>query len=476
MRALRARRVLRQSDLWFLISPAAAVLCSCAVALIAVIFPPGYYTRVLGEEDHVFLSLPVVLYVVLCVSAFALGYRLHRGLASYLFRRRRRLREGPGQQAIILSVVGVCLVLIPVSAYLLVSVAGRMSLSEIMGSLLGSQSSLMLRQSTHEAFSEGNASYVFIATTAMVPWLVWRALGIRSSRRRATAEGYLAVGLVCVLLPLIALNAILVQGKGELLYPVLAALVAWIAFRLRQGRLRPRRLLLAGAGAFVFAVFYFSLVSITRAQASNGVSHAAEKLVGFTVGSYNRFAAMLEGVLVVPGRGGYFWTEWIWQMPVIQNYIGLEAAAMRIFGTIPPAGFAQRTLYISSADLDGHMTAWTIFGHSFVDFGWLGFAPFIAYGFLARLTWVSFMDARAWAIVLYPQVLWSLLEWRGTLWIARESMIVFVVLAVAVAVGEGLVSRYSAAVTPAARSRRGFRAGPGGSAVARRGPHRLRER
>ncbi|MBA2713110.1 MAG: hypothetical protein H0U55_06090, partial [Rubrobacteraceae bacterium] len=438
MKALRAKRGLRQSTLWFLISPATAVLWSCAVALIAVLFPPGYYERLVGEQDHVFLSLPVVLYVVLCVSAFALGYRLHGGLMSLLSNRRRTLPEGPrpGQHAIIPVVLGVCLVLIPISAYLVVSIASSMSLSGIASALLGNESSLLLRRSAHEVFSEGNVSYVFIATTAIVPWLVWQALDIRSSRRRASAEGYVAVALVCVLLLLIAMSALLVQGKGELLYPVLAALVVWIAFRLRQGRLRQRRLLVAGMGAFVFAIGYFSLVSITRAQASNGVAHSAETLVAFTVGSYNRFAALLDGALAVPGGGGYYWTSWLWEMPVVQNFFDLQSAAMRIFGAIPPSGFGQRTQYIYSAGLDGHLTSWTIFAHSFVDFGWLGFAPFIVYGFLARLVWVAFKDARPWAIVLYPQVLWSLLEWRGTLWIARDSMVAFVLLAVAVGVGE----------------------------------------
>lgn len=476
MKAARAKPGRRRSTLWFLISPAAAVLWSSTVVLIAVLFPPGYYQRLIGEQYHVFLSLPVVLYVGLCVLAFVLGYRLHSGLTSFLSNGRRTRREGAGQPVIIPFVIGACVVLIPVSAYLTLSVASTMSFSAIVASLLGNQSSLALREGTHEAFNEGNISYVFIVTTAIVPWLVWQALGIRASRRRASVEGYVAVALISILLPLIAVSALLVQGKGELLYPVLAALVAWIAFRLRQGRLRPRRLLVAGTAAFVFATGYFSLVSITRAQASNGVAYAVEKVVGFTIGSYNRLAAVLDGTLVVPGGGGYYWTGWLWEMPVVQNFLDLQSAATRIFGTIPPSGYDERTSYIYSADLDGHLTAWTIFAHSYVDFGWLGFAPFIVYGFLARLVWVAFKDGRSWAIVLYPQVLWSLLEWRGTLWIARGSIVVFVLLAVAVGVGEQLIRHYAATAGPASRSRGGFRTSPGGSAaVARRVPPRFRE-
>jgi hypothetical protein len=385
------------------------------------------------------------------VLAFALGYRLHRGLASFRSTGRRtpRERSGPRQQKTIPMVAVACVVFIPVSAYLLLSSVSTTSLSEIIETLL--ERSLVLRRGTHEAFSQGNISYAFVATMALVPWLVWQALGIRASRRRASAEGYVAVALISLLLLLFTVNALLVQGKGELINPLLTAVVAWAAFRLRQGRLRPGRLLVAGTGAFIFAIGYFVLVSITRSQASDGAAHGMEKLVGFTIGSYNRFAAMLDGVLVVPGGGGYYWTQWLWEMPVVRNFFDLESAARGIFGAIPPSGFDERTTYIYSAGLDGTITSFTIFAHSYVDFGWLGFAPFVAYGFLARLVWVAFKDARPWAIVLYPQVLWSILEWRGTIWIARESMLVLMLAAVAVGIGEQLMRHYAATAGPAAR-------------------------
>jgi hypothetical protein len=455
VKVVRPKRGLWRSTWWFLISPAAAVVWSSAVALIAVLFPPGYYERLILEPNYIYLSLPVVLYVGLCVLAFVFGYKLHEGLALFRSNGRRapRERSSSGQQLIIPVVVAACVVLIPVSAYLLVNIVSTTSLSEIIRSLVGAQSSLMLRKGTHEAFSEGNLSYVFRAIMALVPWLVWQALGIRASRLRASAEGYVAVALVSLLLLMITVTSLLQQGKGELMYPVLAALVAWVAFRLRQGRPRPMRLLVAGTGAFIFGIAYFVLVTVTRSQASDGVVFGMQKLVAFTVGSYNRFAAILDGALVVPGGGGYYWTQWLWEMPVVQNIFDLESAATRIFGVIPLSGFDERTSYIGSAGLHETLTSFTIFAHSYVDFGWLGFAPFVAYGFLARLVWMAFKDARPWAIVLYPHVLWSILEWRGSLWVAKESILVFVAVAVAVGIGERIMRHYAATAGPAARPR-----------------------
>jgi hypothetical protein len=211
MKVVRHKRGLRRSTWWFLISPAAAVVWSSAVALIAVLFPPGYYERLILEPNYIHLSLPVVLFVGLCVLAFVFGYRLHEGLALFRSNGRRtpRERSSSGQQMIIPVVVAACVVLIPVSAYLLVSIASTTSPSEIVRSLVGEQSSLMLRKGTHEAFSEGNISYVFRAIMALVPWLVWQALDIRASRLRASADGYVAVALVSLLLLLITVTSLL---------------------------------------------------------------------------------------------------------------------------------------------------------------------------------------------------------------------------------------------------------------------------
>jgi hypothetical protein len=74
--------------------------------------------------------------------------------------------------------------------------------------------------------------------------------------------------------------------------------------------------------------------------------------------------------------------------------------------------------------------------------------------------WMAFKDARPWAIVLYPLVLWSILEWRGSLWVAKESTLVFILVAVAVGIGERIMRHYAATAGPAARPR-GIEAGIG---------------
>lgn len=449
----RSRPASSQKTWWFVLSPAAGVIWSSAVALIAFLFPRGYYEQLIWETNYVHFNLWVLAYVTLCVTAFAVGYGLHQRLA-----KPSRVRKSPEQRnrhersMRILLLIGVCIFLLPISIYALVSILSTVPVSTILNAMLGRESSLVLRQGATQAFGERNIGFAFLAVASCVPWLIWNALDVRASRRRDSPEAYVAVALVCGLLLVTLFSAFLVQSRGQLLYPVFTAILAWTAFRMRQGRIRPKTLLPVGMGALIFALGYFSVISITRSQTSSGLSYALGKLVGYTVGSYNRFAAALDGRLALPGGGGYYWTQGIWNLPGLNGLFGLDSIATNIFGVLPPVGFSERTAYIFSAGLDKSITSFTIFTHSYVDFGWFGFLPFVAYGFLARLAWIGFREGRSWALIIYPEVLWSIVDWRGYIEIAR-SLPFLALVAAAVGFAELLARRYAASLKTKARPR-----------------------
>lgn len=418
------------------------------MALVAFLFPRSYYEQLVWEINYAHLNLPMLAYVALCVAAFAVGYRFYRPLAKP-GSARRPPDERRGQRTRIPLLIIICALLAPISVYALVSILGAVPISTIPGVLLGQGSSLVLRRGATETFGERNIGFAFLIVAAFTPWLVWNALAVRASRARASLKGYVAVAFVFSLLLVTLSAAFLVQSRSQLLQPLFTALLAWAAFRMMQGRMSPRKLLSVGAGAFVFALGYFSLISITRSPSASDLSYAAEKLVAYTVGSYNRFAAALDGTLAIPGGGGYYWTQGLWRMPGFNGLFDLDSVAGSVFGILPPIGFSERTAYIQSAGLDESITSFTIFTHSYVDFGWFGFIPFIIYGFIASLTWAGFREGRSWALILYPLILWSIVEWRGYIEVAR-SLPVLVLVAAAVTIAEMLARRYAASVEPAA--------------------------
>jgi hypothetical protein len=453
---MKATYVLRLKK-WNLLSPITALSLSVAIAVISILLPRTYYERIVGEQNLVFHDLFTALYVAMCVLAFLVGFVLRKILLSPSLKRSRQGRMISNKEPpSLVSTMAISIVLICVNIYTLMVLYNSIPLSLFVSAFLGDVSSLLLRNSVAETLTDQNIGVALNASIALVPWLTFVVLRT-SPRVRKTPLGILAVTLIFALLFLVCLNALLVQGRSQLLYPVFAAFVVWCAVRISQDRLTVKRLVSVGLAVFVFAMGYFALIAITRRGLSDGAINPIEQqLVGYFVGSYNRFAAMLDGTFVLPSEGGYYWTQWIWDMPFVSNLLGLQESAASFFGAVGPSVFEDVSPYVYGAGLESDITSLTIFSHTYTDFGWFGFMPFIVYGFVSGLTWVAFRNGSTWAIVLYPYVLWTIVEWRGYIEIARASIIdTFIVLAVAVTVGQLMTRAYVASTMHLRRPRGG---------------------
>lgn len=443
------RIVVRKKSLtwWSLLSPITALVLSLAIAAVSILLPRSYYERVVGEHNYIYHNPRVALYIAICALAFLVGFALHKYVLAAHGKRDGGQEFAPGNRLSIMLplVIVISTAFIVVNVYGLIAIYNTVPLSTITSSLLGDASSTTLRLSVTDTFAEQNIGIAFRVGVALVPWLVLVALSMSPTTRRIPL-GALAMVLMSSLLSLIIINAVFTQSRSQLLYPMFAAFVVWCAVRINQDRLKLRTLLPVGLVVSTFAVGYFALVAITRQGLSKGgVSPVEEQLVGYFVGSYNRFAAMLEGTLTLPSEGGYYWTQWLWEMPFISGLVDSQRLATSLFGAPGPSQFEDVYPYVDSAGLEHLITSLTIFSYTYADFGWFGFVPFIAYGFISRMAWVAFRNGNAWAVIIYPYILWSIVEWRGYIEITRASSIAtFVFLAVAVAVGRLLIRSYLA--------------------------------
>jgi hypothetical protein len=417
------------------------------VAALSILFPSAYYERIIGEQSYVYHNLRVALYVALCASAFLVGFFFHKYMLP-VHRKwtigRERISSYRSSSSLLLAIV-LAGIFVAVNVYALIVLHSAIPTSTIVGSLLGEVSSTTLRLSVAEVVADQNVGVALTASTALVPWLALVVMRMSPSSRR-TFMGALAITLICALLLLVVVNAVLLQGRSQLLYPVFTSFIVWCAVRIEQDRLKLRTLLPMGLVVLAFAMVYFAFVAISRQASSGGASDPVEEqLVGYFVGSYNRFAAMMEGAFALPSEGGYYWTQWIWEMPVVGHFVDLQGVAVSLFGAVAPSDWEEVYPYVYSAGLEPRLTSLTIFSHTYTDFGWFGFVPFIIYGFASRVAWVSFRNGRTWAIIVYPYILWSIIEWRGYIEITRASSIdTFVFLAVAVSAGQLLMRGYIA--------------------------------
>ena len=139
-----------------------------------------------------------------------------------------------------------------------------------------------------------------------------------------------------------------------------------------------------------FGLCLFVVVWLARTGSLSGeldTHELAVETVGYCIAPYNQQAALIDGAMVFEGMGkGYNWTQWFWKFPILQNQIDPRD----YLGTIPPYGVYERLEAMTANGFEPRFTALSAFGNSYVDFGWLGFLPFVPYGFVGAWMWAAF--------------------------------------------------------------------------------------
>jgi hypothetical protein len=268
-------------------------------------------------------------------------------------------------------------------------------------------------ESTIEALDPANLSSISLASVAFLPWLYHVSLNARGRLR--TYEGLVLKALFwCLFLTYAATVAPLGRRK-ELLRPILGLFLVWFLHQCYSGRMTRSRVTAILSAFMAFGLGLFVIVWLARTGGLSGdldTRELATETVGYVIAPYNQQAALIDGALVCEGTGkGYNWTQWFWKFPVLQNLINPED----YLGTLPPYGVFARLEALRANGFEPRFTALSAFGNSFVDFGWMGFLPFLLYGFAGAWMWRQFVAGRPAGIIIYPMFAYSILEWRANL-------------------------------------------------------------
>ena len=402
-----------------LISPPAAVAFSLTAAAAVVLFPPAVYREMVGEPNYIFLNGRAVLFIALCVAAFGVGYAVfHLARRWPVVLDPKDAQSGPDSPIGTELLLG-CLLVVAHAAVLLLFIR-TISLDALLAAMVGQTRSTAMRQTLGDLLDQYNLGSLMVVARVVLPWLAWCYL----SRRSTGAAGRRPLGLVFFLLLAAHLSALLlIGGRSGILLVIFGLLLVGGLHQWSRGRLRWKSSILIGSAAAVFALVLFGVVANSRRGLSPSeweMAYVVEDVTAYYAGSYNRLAAITNGVLHMPGAGGgYYWTGWLWEFPVAQSVLGLDELAEYAYQERPVAGWFEVSPHIGSIGFNRTYTSLTVFSFSFADFGWAGFLPFIPYGFLAAYCWHRFRAGRMVGVIVYPVVLWSILEWRGYIEIAR---------------------------------------------------------
>lgn len=410
------------------ISPDFWMLPSLALIAVCLVFPPSWYTELLGDKNFIFLNVRAFAFSLLCVLSIIAGM-----LAVHRLAPAGELHFNPRRSEPMLTDVAIGVALLLGNFYVLRIIQQHGLFNSFLETARGDSHFGTHFEATLDALGPANVASISLASVAFLPWLyhvrlsTWNRITLRDRVLLAVLFWGLFLTYAATVAPL--------GRRNELLRPMLSLFLVWFFHQCLRQNMTRRRVLTVLTAFLAFGIGLFSIVWVARTGGLAGEVDGDEfstEMVGYTIAPYNQQAAIIDGAIVVPGSGkGYNWTQWLWKFPVLQNIVDEEA----ILGELPPYGVYERRDLLETNGFEPRFTALSAFGNSFVDFGWLGFLPFLIYGAVGAYAWRSFLQGKPLGIILYPIFAYSLLEWRANLLFPPRYLGQILIILAAVVIG-----------------------------------------
>jgi hypothetical protein len=412
-----------------IVSPYGLAMISYLVFLFAWVFPPGLYTEYIHEPDFMFLDPLTLIFYTACVAAFLLGVRASRYLGTSV----------PGNTERIVSVRSPLLYLL--SPLLAAASAGAIYLMKVgakinlIGLLASAQGSVIKAANGAGQMSEGRWDESIPLLTVLLWWSLFRARELRL--RGATKAVFYLTFLPCFAVGIFI--GVATVNRANLMPIILGTLVIYIVPKTRSANTKVVRLAFMGAVGSVAAVGAFLFLSFLRGAFA--LSLLITSLLGYTIVSYNRLTALLNGVMhyAYEGHGVYLVPAFVSDEKV--NY--LFNLADRFGWPSSFALFQTEFLSTSAAGLNPAFIWAGAFGYVYSDIGWWTPLYWCFIGVIAGVLWDKFSACRSVGLVLYPWVAFTVLMWCGGNLIFRTNFIQYCEFAVVLYIYDKLFLRRS---------------------------------
>ncbi len=377
-------------------SPYGLAMLSYALFLFACLLPPSVYTSYVHEPDLMFLDPAVILFYSLCVAAFLFGvWLVDSGLPA----------EPERPPAIRSSIVFV--LLLPI-------MAGIAATAFSAWRLVATNPEIVLWLLTRQGARLKSADAILIESTYLLPplWLIgsvwyvfWRSFDLRiAGWRRWVVNLILFAGVMTV-----AAAAVLTLSRNLLMLVFSGLAISYLVRKSASGRLSLRFVLGAGASMAVCVGLLFAGASFLR---GGRVDDQVNALFGYTVASYNRLAAIVNGELRYPfaGRGVYL-SSFV-SFSHLLNRVVPVARTMNwpAFLDVWSSEFAA----VAKAGLDGDLIWSGAFGYIFSDLGWFSPPLLMVHGMISGVAWNWIRRGKMLGILIYPALGFCVLFWIGT--------------------------------------------------------------
>jgi hypothetical protein len=425
--------------LYNIASPYGLAIISYAFFLFACLLPPSIYTRIMHEPDLMFLDPATMLFYTLCVSAFLAGVWSFEKLFPPAPVVARRLEVSFNPAVFLLIPLLICVVLSALSSVLLIK-----NNPLLIPLLLSQQSEQLITDDGSGIQLQGTLNIVVLFLNGVIWWAAWRC---RQSGIQGAGSWMVKFVLSLAVLA-VFISSTLNLVRHSFIVAIAGLAVVYLLPRVFARQLSWKLIRKTAFALSVVGVFFFLLVDWLRGGSGGGSQ--VYPFVGYTVASYNRMAALLQGKLhfEYPGRGIYFSSFLSFNHSI--NSIIPFAKLMNIpdFFDWWRASFAS----VGSAGLDTRLIFCGAFGEVFMELGW--FAPFyiFGYGLLYGLAWRWMRDGRVAGILLYPYFAYCILFWFSTNGLFDQDFVALVIDAMILSAYEYLFMSQSKLLVPASQA------------------------
>ena len=398
-------------------SPVTFALLSMLLPLAAFLIPERTYENLLGEPK--FVGLQILLYIGASLGLFLLGFSSPRGLAVSV-----RLEEITKSKRALNTFVGLIVLLLMLVIFVnLYSIAQFASQYGIFG---------YWQLFVQGEFASGGVFTTYTESVAGVSWILLGAppvilMGFWINWR--SAYRIVPWYLLYSALALSVIRPLLRGDRAALLQSVFPLVLTGLYFLYTTKRLTFVKAILGVLATVVFAFITFVIFQISRSGVSIGLVNFTQiNLFGYAFGGYNRFAVQMAWDVPLPPSHGYYTLAFVEMFPILNKLLPLETWVRSLTEYVPPIStFAL----VGNYGLNPNYNVVTAFGNTYLDFGWLGPLLFVPYGFLVRVAYNSLRAERAFGIMTYGPIIFTIVEWRGKLeitWYNFTAQLLFVLL------------------------------------------------
>jgi hypothetical protein len=413
-------------------SPYGLAAVSLLFFLFAWTFPPGLYTRYADEPDLMFLDPASLLFFLLCVLAFVVGLAVVdfffpvRGLS----RAKIATRISPMWFLLLPLIAGTA----PTVYSCILLLRNNVNLLEF---LFAADAARLKAEGGMDI--SGTLGLASVALMGITWWAIWRSHQLDLHGWRSFAVRFAIIAATASMLT----SAVLKVGRGEFM-PILAGIaILFLLGKHVEGKLTPASLFRHSTAFAALIVLLFLAFSMLRG--SVGGERLASEMVGYTISSYNRLAAILNGRLRYPfsGRGLYLSAFVAFNDTFNKVFHVSRIFAWPDFDTVWQSEFAA----VSGAGLNGFMIWSGSFGYIFSDLGWFSPLLLFVYGLMTGTVWRWLKLDRTLGVILYPWFAFCILFWFGTNYLFDTKAFVLLLDASFLACYERILARTSPEVT-----------------------------